>query len=81
FIHTRAFAAGMELEALVVDEGRAMIEAIFAGVHTGEFGGLAPTGRAVRVQYAVAFDLAGDAITALRVYLPLEALARQVRHG
>jgi predicted ester cyclase len=42
YVHEIAFDARMELKNLLT-------EADFAGVHTGEFGGLPPTGRAVRV--------------------------------
>lgn len=79
FMHTRAFAAKLDITSLVVDEGRTMVEAVLAGVHTGEFAGVAPTGRAVRVPYVAAYDVAGDLITALRVYLPVETLVRQLR--
>ncbi len=58
---------------------RAAVEAEFVGTHVGEFAGLAPTGRLVRVPYAVAYDLAGETIAALRLYLPLDALVRQIR--
>ncbi|MGH2535735.1 MAG: ester cyclase [Thermomicrobiales bacterium] len=80
-MHARAFAATMEIISLVVDERRAMIEAVFIGKHTGEFAGIAPTGREVRLPYAVAYDLDGDAsaITALRMYLSLDALVQQIR--
>jgi predicted ester cyclase len=64
---------------LVAGANRAMVEAEFAGRHTGEFAGIPPTGRAVRIPYAVAYDLRGDAITAVRLYLPLDALVRQLR--
>jgi predicted ester cyclase len=56
-----------------------MLEAVFIATHTGEFAGIAPTQRPVRVPYTVAYDLAGDEITALRVYLPMDALVRQLR--
>jgi hypothetical protein len=78
-IHEYAFAAKLELMTLVVDGNRAMSEAVFAGTHTGEFAGIAPSGRVVRLPYAVAYDLAGGLITALRIYLPMEALVRQLR--
>lgn len=58
-----------------------MIEAEFVGTHVGEFAGVAPTGRQVRVPYSVAYDLVEDAITAVRLYLPMDALVRQIRGG
>lgn len=79
FFHAHAFAATPELMMLVAGEETAMIEAVFAGTHSGEFAGIAPTGRAVRLPYAVAYDLADGSITALRIYLSLDALVRQIR--
>jgi SnoaL-like polyketide cyclase len=57
---------------------RAAIEADFVGTHSGEFGGLAATGRAVRVPYSVVYDLRGDRISALRIYFPMSLLMEQI---
>ena len=70
----------LELKNLLVDEGKAAIEADFVGTHTGEFAGVAPTGRAVRVPYSVIYDLRGDQISALRIYLPHEPAGRAAHH-
>jgi predicted ester cyclase len=56
-----------------------MLEAAFVGTHVGEFAGIAATGRAVRLPYAVAYDLADGRIAALRIYLATDALVRQLR--
>jgi predicted ester cyclase len=77
-MHEKAFDARPELKNLLVDEGKAAIEADFAGTHTGEFAGVAPTGRAVRVPYSVMYDLRGDQISKLRIYLPLSVLVEQI---
>jgi predicted ester cyclase len=42
----------------------------FAGTHIGEFAGIVPAGRAVRVPYSVVYDLRGGQISALRIYSP-----------
>ena len=55
-----------------------MVEAVFDGTHVGEFGGVAPTGRHVRVPYCMAYDVSGDAITALRSYFPMAAIGAQL---
>jgi hypothetical protein len=39
------------------------------------------TGRMVRLRYAVAYDLGADTISAVRLYLPLDALVRQLRES
>ena len=58
-----------------------MLEVVFVGTHTGEFGGVAATGRPVEVPYAVVYDLRGDKIAALRIYMPVDALMRQITAG
>ena len=77
-VHENAFDARAELKNLLVDEGKAAIEADFVGTHTGEFGGIPPTGRAVHVPYAVVYDVRGDQISALRIYFPISLLMEQI---
>ena len=77
-VHEGAFDARMELKNLLTDEGKAAIEADFAGTHTGEFAGIAATSRAVRVPYSVIYDLRGDRISALRIYFPMSLLMQQL---
>jgi predicted ester cyclase len=78
YIHEGAFDARPELKNLLVDDGKAAIEADFAGTHTGEFAGIQPTGRAVRVPYSVVYDIRGDQISALRIYFPMSLLVEQI---
>ena len=77
-MHENAFDARPELKNLLVDAGKAAIEADFAGTHTGEFAGIQPTGRAVRVPYSVIYDLREDKISALRIYFPMSTLIQQL---
>ena len=77
-LHRNAFDAHAELKNLLVDEGKAAIEADFVGTHTGEFAGVQPTGRAVRVPYSVVYDLVGDKIARLRMYFPVSLLVEQL---
>ena len=79
YLHQQAFAAPPSVAALLADERRAMIEAEFVGVHAGEFAGIAPTGRPVRAAYVAAYDLSAGGIAAVRLYLPLDLLVRQLR--
>jgi predicted ester cyclase len=80
YVHEGAFDARPELKSLIVDEGKAAIEADFVGTHTGEFAGIQPTGRDVRVPYSVVYDLHGDKISALRIYFPMGLLIEQLRN-
>ena len=77
-VHQDAFDARMELKNLLTDAGKAAIEADFAGTHTGEFAGIAATGRQVRVPYSVVYDLSGGQISALRIYFPMSQLTDQL---
>ena len=77
-MHERAFDARLEVKNLLVDEDKAAVEADFTGTHTGEFAGIAPTGRAVRVPYSVFYDLHGDQISELRIYFPMSLLVEQL---
>ena len=79
YLHRSAFAAPPVVVTLVAGTDRALIEAEFAGQHTGEVAGISPTGRMVHLHYAVAYDLVADTISAVRLYLPLDALVRQLR--
>lgn len=78
YLHEQAFDARPELKSLFVDDGKAAIEAQFVGKHTGEFAGKAATGSEVDVPYSVIYDVAGDKITALRIYMPMDVLMRQI---
>src|SRR5438552_415883 len=78
YVHENAFDARAELKNLLVDEGKAAMEVDFVGTHTGEFAGIQPTGRAVRVPYSVVYDLRGDKISGLRIYFPMGLLIEQL---
>jgi predicted ester cyclase len=78
YVHEVAFDARPELKNLLVDDGKAALEADFAGTHTGEFAGIQPTGRTVRVPYSVVYDLRGDKISGLRIYFPMSLLIEQL---
>jgi predicted ester cyclase len=77
-LHTVAFEARPELKSMIVDDGQAAAEFDFVGEHVGEFGGVTATGREVRVPYSVVYDLRGEEISAVRIYLSLELLMRQL---
>ncbi len=66
-LHQRTFDARPEVANLVVGEGKAAGEFVFVGTHIGDFVGIPPTGRSVRVPYTVFYDLEGGRIAALRI--------------
>jgi predicted ester cyclase len=67
-LHQQIFNANPEVTGMVVGEGTAAVAFVFAGTHTGEFAGIAPTGRAVRVPYAAFYDLPDGKITAICLF-------------
>lgn len=79
FLHQQAFTATSVVRAVVTGQHQATLEADFVGTHIGEFAGIAPTGRSVRLPYAVGYDFADGRIVALRIYLPMDMLIRQLR--
>jgi predicted ester cyclase len=81
YLHTQAFDATPVVRQVIVDGSHVVLEAEFAGTHEAEFAGIAATGRAVKLPYAVGYDVEDGAITALRAYLSMDALIRQIREG
>ena len=77
-MHEEAFSSAITVGTVVCGEGEAMLEAEFVGTHIGEFEGIAPTLRAVKVPYSVAYTLRDGRISALRLYFPFDLLLRQI---
>ena len=78
WMHTQAFDAHPKVKTLVIGDGQAALEADFVGTHTGEFLGMAATGKSVQVPYCVIYDLQDDKITALRAYIPMDLFSQQL---
>jgi steroid delta-isomerase-like uncharacterized protein len=79
WMHTQAFDARPRVKTLVVGDGQAVLEADLVGTHTGEFLGMAATGKSVQVPYCVVYHLRDDKIAALRAYIPMDLFAQQLR--
>jgi steroid delta-isomerase-like uncharacterized protein len=79
WMHTQAFDARPQVKTLVVGDGQAVLEADLVGTHTGEFLGMAATGRSVQVPYCVVYDLRDGQIAALRAYIPMDLFAQQLK--
>jgi steroid delta-isomerase-like uncharacterized protein len=78
WMHTQAFDAHPKVKTLVIGDGQAALEADFVGTHTGEFLGMAATGKSVQVPYCVVYDLRDDKIAALRAYIPIDLFTQQL---
>jgi steroid delta-isomerase-like uncharacterized protein len=78
WMHTQAFDAHPKVKTLVIGDGQAALEADFVGTHTGEFLGMAATGKSVQVPYCVIYDLRDDKIAALRAYIPMDLFTQQL---
>jgi predicted ester cyclase len=78
YLHREAFEARPELKNMFCADGNATAEADFVAKHIGEFGGMAATGREVRVPYSVVYDVEGEKIKALRIYMPMDIMMEQL---
>ncbi|MFL5801099.1 MAG: ester cyclase [Roseiflexaceae bacterium] len=78
YFYHQAFEAHPELTNLIAADGQATIEGYVVGKHIGEFAGIAPTGKEVRVPIAVVYDLEADQIKRARVYLMINVLFQQL---
>src|SRR5687767_3471594 len=58
FVHEQAFSSAITVKTVLNGEGEAMLEAEFIGTHIGEFEGIKPQLKAVRVPYSAAYTLA-----------------------
>lgn len=78
YLHEGAFDARPQLKCLLVDGEKSALEADFVGTHIAEFAGIPATGKEIRVPYSVVYDLEGEQIAALRIYMSLDAITRQL---
>jgi len=78
YVYHVAFEARAEVKSIVAQDGKAVLEADFVGKHIGEFAGVKPTGKQVRVPLCVTYDLENDKIKRGRVYWEVPAFLKQV---
>jgi predicted ester cyclase len=78
YLHEQAFDAQPQLKCMLVDGEKSAIEADFVGKHVAEFAGKPATGKEIRVPYSVVYDLEGEQIAALRIYMSMDAIIRQL---
>jgi steroid delta-isomerase-like uncharacterized protein len=78
FVYHVAFDAKAEVKNIIIADGKAVLEADFVGKHIGEFAGVQPTGKTVRVPLCVVYELENDKIKRGRVYWEVPAFLKQV---
>lgn len=76
--YQEALNAKAERTSAIFSENSGVLEAMVVGKHTGEFAGIAATGRDVRVPLSVAYELENDKITRARIYLMVNVLVQQI---
>ncbi len=74
-----SFTAHAEVVSSIFAENRGLLEAMVIGKHTGEFGGIAATGKDIRVPLAVSYELEHGLIKRARIYLMANVLFDQIR--
>ena len=79
FVYHVAFDARAETRNVIVDGDHAVLEAEIVGKHIGEFAGVAPTNKDVRIPLAVVYDLEEGQIKEGRIYFELPALLAQLK--
>jgi steroid delta-isomerase-like uncharacterized protein len=77
FYHV-AFDSHAEPKTMVIDEGTAAVEGDFVGGHIGEFAGVPPTHKRVRVPLCVVYEVENDKIQRARIYFEMPALFQQL---
>ena len=78
FIYHVAFDAHAETKNLIINETNAVFEADFVGKHIGEFAGIPPTNKSVKVPLCVVYDIENDKIKRARIYFEGPALMAQL---
>jgi steroid delta-isomerase-like uncharacterized protein len=78
YIYHVAFDARFELRNLIVDGGIGVAEADFVGEHIGEFAGIRPTHKHVRVPLCVVYEVEDEKIKRARIYFEMPAMLEQL---
>jgi hypothetical protein len=73
-IYEQMFTAEPENKALYVDEKAGILEYDIVGTHTGDVPGIPASGREIRLPCVSIYEVTGEKITAIRVYVPTQLL-------
>ena len=78
FFYHVAFDASADIKNTIITEEHAMLEMDFVGKHIGEFAGLQPTGRNVRVPMVASYDIENSLIQRARIYMLSDVMIKQL---
>jgi steroid delta-isomerase-like uncharacterized protein len=78
YFYRQAFDATAITKNMVFDSGKAVVEGDFVGRHVGEFAGIPPTHKQVRVPLCVVYDLEHNQIKRARIYFEMPVLLQQL---
>jgi steroid delta-isomerase-like uncharacterized protein len=78
YIYHVAFDNHFELTNLIIDGQIGAAEADFVGEHIGEFAGIPPTHKQVRVPLCVVYEVEDDKIKRARIYFEMPAMFEQL---
>ena len=78
YLYQVAFDARFEPRTRIFGDDHAAVEGEFVGKHIGEFVGVPPTGKEVRVPLCIIYAVKGDKINQARVYFEVPALMAQL---
>lgn len=78
YFYRGAFDATAVTKNTVFADGKAVVEGDFVGRHVGEFAGIPPTHKKVRVPICVVYDLENNQIKRARVYFEMPVLLQQL---
>ena len=77
--YNKSLTAHAEVVSSIFADNKGLLEALVVGTHTGEFGGIAATGKSVRVPLAVSYEVEGGLIKRARIYLMANVLFEQIK--
>jgi len=78
YVYHVAFDARFELTNQIFDAGIAFVEGDFVGKHIGEFAGIPPTNKHVRVPLGVGYEVENDEIKRACIYFEMPAMFEQL---
>jgi steroid delta-isomerase-like uncharacterized protein len=79
--YTVAFDGAFDSANEIVGDGHAVIEGHLVGKHVGEYAGLPPTGKQVRVPMCIAYDVMDGKVRRARIYMQMGILMEQLGSG